>query len=207
MTTPGKYHHVTLISLGAWPPLPPNFDYCFLSSSISSFSFLFSPLSLYCLWRFALPDTITSSRCLNLNASALGRDYSHPSSWYISFNVWCPKRRPFLDPGNWNQHVHMLLYPDRMWTSVEVRPQCGCLAGIQQVSRALSCVSRHWWKGKLCTFLLSLSFFFSLSSTFFLRTDFLRELLMLRAFYPDISDNDVTTQVHLLLFLWKLTEA
>lgn len=49
-------------------------------------------------------------------------------------------------------------------------------------------------------------FFFSLFYFFFLRTDFLRELLMLRAFYPDISDNDVTTQVHQLLFLWKLTE-
>lgn len=80
-----------------------------------------------------------------------------------------------------------------------------CLA----CSRALPCANPHWWKGKLCTFLLSLSFFFSLYSIFFfffLRADFLRELLTLRAFYPDISDNDVTTQVHLLLFLWKLTE-
>lgn len=51
------------------------------------------------------------------------------------------------------------------------------------------------------------SFFLSTLLFFFLRTDFLRELLTLRAFYPDISDNDVTTQVHLLLFLWKLTEA
>lgn len=46
--------------------------------------------------------------------------------------------------------------------------------------------------------------FFSSILPFFLKTDFLRELLMLRAFYPDILDNDVTTQVHLLLFLWKL---
>lgn len=30
---------------------------------------------------------------------------------------------------------------------------------------------------------------------------------MFRAFYPDILDNDVTTQVHLLLFCWKLTKA
>lgn len=50
-----------------------------------------------------------------------------------------------------------------------------------------------------------LTFFFSYS--IFLRTDFLRELLMFRAFYPDILDNDVTTQVHLLLFCWKLTKA
>lgn len=54
----------------------------------------------------------------------------------------------------------------------------------------------------LILFFFPLYFFF-----FFLRTDFLRELLTLRAFYPDISDNDVTTQVHLLLFFWKLTEA
>lgn len=46
--------------------------------------------------------------------------------------------------------------------------------------------------------------FFSSILPFFKKTDFLRELLMLRAFYPDILDNDVTTQVHLLLFLWKL---
>lgn len=29
---------------------------------------------------------------------------------------------------------------------------------------------------------------------------------MFRAFYPDVLDNDVTTQVHLLLFPWKLTK-
>lgn len=62
--------------------------------------FCFPILSLYCLWRFALPDSITSPHCLNLNAGALGQDYSHPSNWYVSFNVWCPKRRLFLGPGN-----------------------------------------------------------------------------------------------------------
>lgn len=58
-----------------------------------------------------------------------------------------------------------------------------------------------------CFFLVLVWFgFFSPPYSVFLRTDFLREFLMFRAFYPDVLDNDVTTQVHLLLFPWKLTK-
>lgn len=55
MTTPGKYHRVTLISLGAWPPLPPNwllllviFDFIFLSSVFPPFPFTVCE-DLHCL--------------------------------------------------------------------------------------------------------------------------------------------------------------
>lgn len=152
-----------------------------------------------------LPDTITSLCCLNHNPSALGRDYTHPSNWYVSFNVRCPKRRLSETWKLKTTCAHVAL--SRSNVNLSGNKTTVWVLGWHTASQVTFLHNSCLIKRDALHLYVPLTFFYLLLLWFFLRTDFLREFLMFRAFYPDILDNNVTTQVLLLLFCWKLNKA